>query len=291
MACWVVKAYRMEVPYCVHVLDCICCFLFFAHTVFVILRKGATATVLSAHVLVDCLTIPWLCLQKTPSIRGSSWLSPGYLRVYFVMSGTSTLAGSSNLEWLPEIAVKGAQTAVEFLGLIVLLAGTMWTLELLGETSFDDVYFAADMGDISFLPDGLLYLYNDVYGGLWRLLARNCARKGFCLRSYTGWCHVLLLRYRAIGRAPRLTSVGQGAVSVIVRKSSEERPRYCSWLRSTVRPAFCYRSIPQKSRGGPRERAGGCDTGADAVLRGGPIDVEGALGETCLLLHRILTKL
>ena len=54
------------------------------------------------------------------------------------MSGTSTLAGSSNLEWLPEIAVKGAQTAVEFLGLIVLLAGTMWTLELLGETSFDD---------------------------------------------------------------------------------------------------------------------------------------------------------
>ena len=35
------------------------------------------------------------------------------------MSGTSTLAGSSNLEWLPEIAVKGAQTAVEFLGLIV----------------------------------------------------------------------------------------------------------------------------------------------------------------------------
>ena len=26
----------------------------------------------------------------------------------------------------------------------------MWTLELLGETSFDDVYFAADMGDISF---------------------------------------------------------------------------------------------------------------------------------------------
>ena len=149
VACWVVKAYRMEVPYCVHILDCICCFLFFAHTVFVILRKGATATVLSAHVLVDCLTIPWLCLQKTPSIRGSSWLSPGYLRVYFVMSGTSTLAGSSNLEWLPEIAVKGAQTAVEFLGLIVLLAGTMWTLELLGETSFDDVYFAADMGDIS----------------------------------------------------------------------------------------------------------------------------------------------
>ena len=60
VACWVVKAYRMEVPYCVHVLDCICCFLFFAHTVFVILRKGATATVLSAHVLVDCLTIPWL---------------------------------------------------------------------------------------------------------------------------------------------------------------------------------------------------------------------------------------
>ena len=43
------------------------------------------------------------------------------------------------LGMLPEIAVKGAQTAVEFLGLIVLLAGTMWTSAL--ARRLDDVYF------------------------------------------------------------------------------------------------------------------------------------------------------
>ena len=47
---------------------------FFRYTVFVILRKGARArfkcTCVGGH-----LTIPWLCLQKTPSIRGSSWLA------------------------------------------------------------------------------------------------------------------------------------------------------------------------------------------------------------------------
>ena len=114
------------------------------------LKRGMTDHVRGANFFLDCMTVPWILVERAPVFRSSSWLSPAYMRIYRVVTEAHTLSHGKALDWLPEMGVKLATTALEFVGVIIFLAGTMFTIELLGHTRFDDVYYATEMGDISF---------------------------------------------------------------------------------------------------------------------------------------------
>ena len=176
------------------------------------------------------------------------------------------------MEWLPEIAVKGAQTAVEFLGTIVLLAGTMWTPELLGETS-PTTSTAADMGDISFYQ--MVYLPLSTmstvgYGDyspvtvLGRAFVFVLILVGVTFFSYATVQLVELHSLQASGKGRyRLSSARARGTATLL------------WLSAAQCGQRFAIEAPQKSRRGPRERAGGRDTGADAV----PEEVQSMLRE------------
>ena len=149
---WVIKTYAHDVPVWIFVLDTVCCFIFTLRLGFELLQSSwHVRTCLSWKVWLDAFTIVPLLLQRTDQY--GTWLSVAFLRVFRCVTAFDWLKSRGTLDpFMTELGQMAFLAFLKCMSVVVLIAGTMMLLEVLGEISgFEDQLIETNMGDISFL--------------------------------------------------------------------------------------------------------------------------------------------
>ena len=151
---WIVKTYtRQPASHAFFAVEVVCVAVAALHRTFRCARSGfSTSSTVSLSSGLDCLTLPALLLQRAGRSWGGSWLTLAYLRAYHQWEAGTNIRRLRLVEHvLSELQQECVASLLETLLVVFGIAGTMWTLEALGDIKgFEDAFAHAGMGPISF---------------------------------------------------------------------------------------------------------------------------------------------
>jgi len=151
---WIKKSYTLEKSTNAEFsLELACVILNVCHAFFGHVRAGfAPSACFSIPVLIDCLTLSPIILQRAASLFGGSWLTLAYLRAYQQLTAFKHLCNLGMFErFLSDFTREMIIKFLECILVVFFISGTMFVLEGLGDIEgFDDRFIDSGMGGISF---------------------------------------------------------------------------------------------------------------------------------------------
>mmetsp|Transcript_11360 Transcript_11360/g.28623 ORF Transcript_11360/g.28623 Transcript_11360/m.28623 type:complete len:1253 (-) Transcript_11360:74-3832(-) len=148
---WVTRSYVHKVSSFARVLDQVLCLFFLVTYIINAMRNQFAVTyALQPTALITLFTVVPTFLQ--PEDESSSWFSFSYLRIANAVHAYEKLEKSGALRDVSEMKRGYAVTLLRTLVLVVILSGTTFSLEVLGDPElFVDKLVTTDMGEISFI--------------------------------------------------------------------------------------------------------------------------------------------
>jgi len=189
---WVYKSYVREETPAVYIIECLCCLVFIAHLFYALVNSAwDVGYVTGIEGFIDAFTITPLLMQG----MGGSWLTLAYLRCYRMNTAFTRLVGTGVLDpHMSELSVVYIKKLIEFIMVIMLIAGTMFVLEGLGDIPhFADRFLTSGMGSISFFQST-----RTVCCAPWFLQERSVHAVMISHRKYLAQCHTNLACVRAV---------------------------------------------------------------------------------------------
>lgn len=148
---WIYRSYSHVVSTETYILEVVICAFFVIH--YFLLAAKAEFNLYypwSASTIIDVLTI--IPVFADAGVVQKPWLSWSYLRVVRVLISFQRIQKFGVLRNLNEMTVAIVLAVIKTLALVIVLAGTVMVLEILGDPKFlQEEFVTTDMGDISFV--------------------------------------------------------------------------------------------------------------------------------------------
>mmetsp|Transcript_22587 Transcript_22587/g.52364 ORF Transcript_22587/g.52364 Transcript_22587/m.52364 type:complete len:1354 (+) Transcript_22587:312-4373(+) len=155
---WIYKTYTYEVSEVIKLVDMVCAVIFMADGSWRLYNRDfAPIELLNWESVLDALTISPLMFQGDPRM-GGSWLTLAYLRIVRLLRSFRVLADRISVDpnldvGLSEFTIEVIVKLLETMSVIIIISGTLFIFEILGEVSLFEDYFLHrdDVVGISFL--------------------------------------------------------------------------------------------------------------------------------------------
>eukprot|EP00930_Biecheleria_cincta_P056344 TRINITY_DN42490_c0_g1_i1.p1 TRINITY_DN42490_c0_g1~~TRINITY_DN42490_c0_g1_i1.p1 ORF type:complete len:1012 (-),score=158.42 TRINITY_DN42490_c0_g1_i1:364-3357(-) len=148
---WVYRSYSHRVDFETYILEvCICCGFCIHYVLLAFKAEFNPWYAWSAPAIIDVFTIVPVFVNTAP-VEQMPWLSWSYLRVVRVLIAFKRIQQFGALRNFSEVTVAIVLAVIKTMALVVVLAGTVMILEILGDPVFlQEEFVTTSMGDISF---------------------------------------------------------------------------------------------------------------------------------------------
>eukprot|EP00931_Biecheleriopsis_adriatica_P067971 TRINITY_DN42025_c0_g1_i1.p1 TRINITY_DN42025_c0_g1~~TRINITY_DN42025_c0_g1_i1.p1 ORF type:complete len:1052 (-),score=177.06 TRINITY_DN42025_c0_g1_i1:123-3236(-) len=148
---WIYRSYSHVVDFETYVLEVIICSGFTIHYILLSLKAELSPGYpWSAPAIIDVFTIVPVFTSTAP-FEQIPWLSWSYLRVVRVLIAFQRIQQFGVLRNFSEVGIAAVLAAIKTVALVVVLAGTVMILEILGDPVFlQEEFVTTNMGEISF---------------------------------------------------------------------------------------------------------------------------------------------